>query len=532
MTDPTVFRETRRTRERRRGEMPNKMTVSAVLGAAASGALTAVAFPKFDLMFFAWISLIPLFFLLAKARPGGGFVLGGTAGAVFYGILLDWVPAASAHDGRMPLFLNILIYLLLVLLLASTWALFGGLFAVLHTRRREAAFFVAPFLWIAIEYALTHVLTGFPWGLLGVSQYKNTAFIQMGAVTGVYGISFMLVLFQACFVASIQSLKRAPFAVATIAMAAVHLAGALAMPKAAPGAESFPAAVIQGHISSDARRSGMSADDAAAIFEEHMGLTRKARQAGAQLIVWPEASLPSCFRCGDAPSVRFKAALQSFVEETGATLVIGSTETLDEGPAERRFNTSLCLAPGRAVSRYAKMRLTPFGEYTPVPSVFGSLNKYTRAGGGLTPGRFHALHSFRDIAFGTPIGSEIAFPDLVRRFTRKGARFLITIAAEGGDGRSAAPYQHFAAAVLRAAENRRFLLRAATTGISGIIDPAGRVLQQTDIGTPTFQLGEVAPAGDITFYVRYGDVFAGLGLTISALSLILALFQIPKKRDS
>ena len=480
--------------------MSKKPTFSAVLGAAASGALTAVAFPKFDLMFFAWISLIPLLFLLAKARPGRGLVLGGTAGAVFYAILLYWIPDVPAHYGHLSRPFSLLIDVLLVLLLASTWALFGGVFGFLRVRLGNAAFFVAPFLWVALEYAVTHVLTGFPWGLLGVSQYQNTAFIQMSAITGVYGVSFMLVLFQAYFVVSIESMKRAPFAVAAVAMAAVHLAGAISLPKQAAGAESFRAAVIQGNVSSDIRWGALSADQTTALFEEHMDLTRRAFQAGARLIVWPEFTVPLCFSCGNEPYVRFRTALERFVEETGATLLIGTNETSNTGEAASYFNSSLCLSPGRAVSRYAKMHLVPFGEYTPYKAVFGFVNKLTHAIGELTPGRYYALHSFRDIPFGTPICYEIVFPDLVRRFAKKGARFLATITNDGWYGRSAAPYQHFAAAVLRAAENRRFLLRAATTGISGIIDPAGRIVGRTEIGDKTFLCADIVPSSETTFY--------------------------------
>ncbi|MGD0783700.1 MAG: apolipoprotein N-acyltransferase, partial [Candidatus Aminicenantales bacterium] len=463
--------------------MPKHIPLTSVLGAAAAGALTAVAFPKFDLMFFAWISLIPLFFILAKARPRQGLLLGWIAGAVFYGILLYWIPDVPAHYGRLPFVLSLLIDALLVLLLASTWALFGWTFAVLRARLGDAAFFVSPFVWIALEYAVTHVLTGFPWGLLGVSQYKNTAFIQISAITGVYGVSFMLVLFQSCFVASIESIRRTPFAFATVAMAAVHLAGVLTMPNPVPGPETFTAAVIQGNVSSEISWNRMSADQITAIFEDHMDLTRRARQAGASLIIWPEFTVPLCFGCTDPLYVRFRSALEAFVEDSGATLVVGTNEVSGQDDQRQFFNSSLCIAPGRPVSRYAKMHLVPFGEYTPYRAVFGFVNKITHAVGELTPGNLPALHSFRGIPFGTPICYEIVFPDLVRRFSKKGARFLATLTNDGWYGRSSAPYQHFASAVLRAAENRRFLLRAATTGISGIIDPAGRVLVRSAIGT-------------------------------------------------
>jgi apolipoprotein N-acyltransferase len=503
----------------------------AVLGAALSGVLTALAFPKFDLMFFAWISLLPLFFLLAKARPGRGLLLGWIAGASFYAVLLYWIPDVPAHYGHLPVVFSLLIHVLLVAVLASTWALFGWAFAVLRGRWSDAAFFLAPLLWVAMEYVVGHVLTGFPWGLLGVSQYQNTAFIQISAITGVYGVSFMLVLFQAYFTVSIESMKRLPFAFAAVAMAAVHLGGVLALPKPAVGAETFRAAVIQGNASSDTAWGRLAPEQIEAFLEEHLALSRQARRAGAELLVWPEFSVPLCFSCPEPLYVRLRSRLEDFVEETGATLVVGTIETTGQGPDRQVFNAALCLAPGRAVSRYAKMHLVPFGEYVPYKPLLGFVEKIAPAIGGLTPGKYAALHSFRDIPFGTPICYEIVFPDLVRRFTRRGARFLATLTNDGWYGRSAAPYQHFAAAVLRAAENRRFVLRAASTGISGIIDPAGRVLARSEIGTAVYLIGEVTPGAGLTFYARHGDVFAFLALTIAGLSLIVTLLKNFRKRE-
>ncbi|MCX6560329.1 MAG: apolipoprotein N-acyltransferase [Candidatus Aminicenantes bacterium] len=502
-----------------------RLAVIDLLGAAASGALTALAFPKLNLMFFAWISLLPLLFLLVKARPRQGLVLGWVAGAFFYGLLLYWIPNVPAHYGNLPIVVSLLVYLLLILLLASTWALFGLGFAILRRRLGETAFFVAPFLWVALEYGVTHVLTGFPWGLLGLSQYKNTAFIQVAAVTGVYGVSFLLVMFQSLFAGSITHMKRLPFAFGTIALAAVHVAGFLGQAKVVPGPQTFRAAVIQGNVSPDMDWNGAGADKIMALFEEHMDLTRQARDQGAKLIVWPELSVPLCFSCDDSFHDRLEAILTRFVRESGASLLLGTIETSGEPDARRFYNSALQLSPDRAVSKYAKMHLVPFGEYIPYRPIFGFVERLAPAVGALTPGRGRTLHSFRDIPYGSPICYEIAFPDEVRRFVKNGARFLVTITNDGWYGATSAPYQHFAQAVFRAVENRRFVLRAATTGVSGIIDPFGRVVAQSEVGVRTFLAGDVTPQTETTFYSRYGDAFSVASVAIAGLSLILALIK-------
>ena len=363
------------------------------------------------------------------------------------------------------------------------------------------------------------------WGLVGLSQYRNLPLIQISAVTGVYGVSFILVLFQSLFVHSLRTSRRLPFALGLILLALAHIGGFLSMGRVAPSGRSFSAAVIQGNVSSDVYWTQTGADKIMSLFEEHMDLTRRASDQGAKLVVWPEFSVPLCFSCDDPLYRSFKDILTGFVEETGTTLVVGSNETSGPPEAKLYYNSSLCLNPGRPVTSYAKMHLVPFGEYTPYKRILGFVEKVSHAIGELTPGPGPALHGFRDLKFGTPICYELIFPDLVRRFTKAGADFLVTITNDGWYGRSSAPYQHFANAVFRAVENRRFLLRAATTGISGIVDPYGRVLARSEIGVQTFLRETVTPSFALTFYARRGDVFAGACLTIAALLLIVACFK-------
>ncbi|MBM3294047.1 MAG: apolipoprotein N-acyltransferase [Candidatus Aminicenantes bacterium] len=499
--------------------------IGALLGAAASGAVTALAFPKAGLMFPAWLGLIPLLFLLSDKSPGRALGLGWTAGTAFYAVLLYWIPAVPAHYGNLPPAVSLLVYFFLALLLASSWGVFGLVFALLRRRLPAAAYWAAPFIWVGQEYLVTHLLTGFPWGLLGLSQTKNISFLQMSAVTGVYGLSFVLVLFQSLFVASVKFQNRLFFAVGTAFAVLVHAGGFLSLKTVPPTAESFPAAVIQGNVPSDVDWNDVGADFVLDLFDGYLDLTRRAADRGARLVVWPEFTVPLCFSCREPLSRSLAGRLQEFVRETGTTLLVGTNE--ESGPAEspRYHNTAVCLAPDLSTTRYAKMHLVPFGEYTPYKKIFGFINRVTHAIGEVTPGTETVLHAFEGIPFGSPICYEVIFPDLVRRFTKKGAAFLVTITNDGWYGRSAAPHQHFAAAVVRAVENRRFLLRAATTGISGIIDPYGRVLVLSEIGTRTFLEAAVTPLRGLTFYARHGDVFAHLGLTIVAVLLILSFFK-------
>jgi apolipoprotein N-acyltransferase len=494
--------------------------------AALSGLLSGLAFPKISLPFFLWISLIPLFFALS-GPPGGlrrRFFAGWTGGAVFYAVLLYWIPAVPAHYGGLPAIASLLIYLVFVLFLGLTWAGFGWTFGLVHRRRPDLAFWIAPVLWVSFEYVITHLLTGFPWGLLGLSQARNVWLIQIASLTGVYGIAFVLVLFQSLFVLSIRRKRRLPFALGAVLLAAVHLAGFLSLGRTEETKETFTAAVIQGNVSSDVYWTATPPAEIRALFDRHLELTRGAVEAGAGLVVWPEFTVPLCFSCDDPMSIDFRDELRSFVRASGTTLLLGTNEVAGPPDDRKYYNTALGLTPDLSTSRYAKMHLVPFGEYTPYKAIFGFIAKVTHAVGEVTPGTEPVLHRFGSWAFGSPICYEIIFPDLVRRFTKAGAAFLVTITNDGWYGRSSAPYQHFANAILRAVENRRPLLRAATTGISGVIDPYGRVVSETKIGEQTFLTGRVTPRSGLTPYVRFGDWLSWMCLTGAVLTLILALF--------
>jgi apolipoprotein N-acyltransferase len=224
----------------------------------------------------------------------------------------------------------------------------------------------------------------------------------------------------------------------------------------------------------------------------------------------------------------FKERLFQFVQETGCTLLLGTNETISAEGRTQFYNTALCLHSDLSYSQYYKTHLVPFGEYIPYEKVFFFIKKMTHAIGDISPGSKHILHDLDGERFGSPICYEIVFPGLVRRFVKKGAVFLTTITNDGWYGKSSAPYQHFNIAVFRAVENRRYLLRAATTGVSGIIDPYGRILAQSEMMTQDILTEEIMPIHTHTFYTKYGDLLPIMSLTFGAVFLILAIV---KKKD-
>ena len=406
------------------------------------------------------------------------------------------------------------------------------MFARIQRSFPKQSYFIFPLLWVTYEYTVTHILTGFPWGLLGNSQYRNLYLIQMSALLGVYGLSLVLVFFQSMFVYSMKFKKRIPFLSAVALMLVIHLGGLAALQDESPppNPAPVPAAVIQGNVRPETDFNELDYPEIIDLFQRHVDLSQKTYDQGSRLIIWPELSVPFCFTCPYSYYPQVVEALSAFVQTTGSTFLLGTYEINNEDGRTLYYNTASCLSPDLSLSFYYKMHLVPFGEYTPFKPIFSFISHFTHAIGELTPGSEYHLHEYEDIKFGTPICYEIIFPDIPRNMVKNGAEFLVTVTNDGWYGKSSAPYQHFAIAVLRAVENRRYLLRSATTGISGIIDPYGRILAKSELDTEAYLAADIHPRQGLTFYTKYGVVFPLLCLTLSCIFFILALKRSPKKR--
>jgi apolipoprotein N-acyltransferase len=250
-------------------------------------------------------------------------------------------------------------------------------------------------------------------------------------------------------------------------------------------------------------------EDAWANLGHHLALTREAAGRGARLVVWPESSLPWLYDRNPAVA----AQLQQLTRELGVHLLFGNDDREDGDRRRRIWVGAKMLTPaGDVTFRYHKMRLVPFGEYVPIESVLTLGGRYSarvvEAVGAFTPGTEYAIGEVDGRRFGVSICYEAIFPDLLREFTARGADLLVNITNDAWYGRTSAPRQHFAMAVFRAVENGKYLVRAANTGISAVVDPRGRVLERTALFERRAIVREVPIVPGLTFYARRGDVFA------------------------
>jgi apolipoprotein N-acyltransferase len=500
--------------------------------ATVSGLLLAASFPTIQFHLLAWFALIPLLMALKNSSVRNGFWTGGITGLVYFAGTVHWVTNSVHFYGGIPLIPASLITLLLCAYLAIYPALFGA--ALVHVRKNypSLAFLAAPALWTALELARTYVFSGFPWSLLGYTQYTALSVIQVADITGVYGISFLIVLVNAALAGLIWDRKRfIPLLAAGSILALVLSYGVLQLRK--PDAKgTFKVAVIQGNIEQDQKWDPAYQTQVTGVYER---LTQKAEKLHPDLILWPETATPFYFNSPGKADQEQTADLERFVKRNHVPILFGSpTYEVLPGRVVHLRNSAFLLSPeGMAIAEYHKFHLVPFGEYVPLKSVLFFVDKMVQAIGDFQPGKEYTVMAVpilgqQDVKVSTVICYEIIFPDLVRRFVDRGATVITTITNDAWFGRTAAPYQHFSMAVFRAVENRVPVARAANTGISGFIDAKGKILQMSGIFVEADLMQALAPGSSKTFYTRYGDLFSYACVIFS----LILLAKLPKKQPA
>jgi apolipoprotein N-acyltransferase len=386
---------------------------------------------------------------------------------------------------------------------------------------------VVPVLWTAQELLRTHLFTGFPWELLGYSQFERIPLIQIADIAGVYGVSFLAALVNAALYALWQAADRSRpdargrrrRAGAACAFAAVFLAGAWfygtlridAVDSAVSGGKPVRVALIQGNIAQE-----MKWDRAFQVqtTAKYARLSESAGKYDPHLVVWPETATPFYFPFhGPLSRIVFDA-----VKRTGADFLIGSPSFLEKSGKMVYFNSAYLIDAGGTVKgRYDKVHLVPFGEYVPFKRYLPFLGKMVEHVGDFQAGPEGQTLAWRGSRLGVLICYESIFPALSRAQTAAGADILVNITNDAWYGRSSAPFQHFSMAVFRAVENRRPLVRAANTGISGFIDAVGRVAEASPLFTDAVMAHTVRFSRIDAPYTRLGDTFAGVCLATAVL---------------
>lgn len=496
-----------------------------LLLALLSGLLLTASFPPGRFAFLAWFALVPLLRSLEKARPSLAFRLGLAAGLAHSLTLIYWVIIVMGHYGHLPLPVSVSILILFSLYLSVYPAVFA--WGCSYIANSFLGSFKVAGLWVALEYVRANILTGFPWCLLGHSQYLNLEAIQVADLVGAYGTSFVIVLTSALIHGVLLERNpgrwklEAPLALMLLALALGY--GVYRLPDSSPSQGSLKVAIAQGNIDQSLKWNPIYQEKTVRIYRT---LTLRSQPFGPDLVVWPETALPLFFQDGEplAQSVLHTA------REAGTHLIFGSPAYRRENGSVSFFNRAYLASPqGKILAFYDKVHLVPFGEYVPMKRLLPFVQRLVVSAGDFLPGENVAPLPLPRAPAGVLICFESIFPELGREMTEKGAALLVNLTNDAWYGMSSAPFQHFAMAVFRAVENRRPVVRAANTGISAFILPSGKILGQSDLFTEALLTGEIPlPDSRRTLYTRYGDWFALLLTILSAVNIFFAYWYTRK----
>ncbi len=481
--------------------------------------LLILSYPKFDQGWLAWFALAPLAYYLVRARSLKAAAFGGLAcGFLFYLGILYWLYPTMRVGGVEPL-VSALGLVLVSLILSAEFLLIS----VYGFYLKKTGLRLWPYLfalgWFLLEYGkvyLSSKAVWFPWFMLGYTQWEHTALIQFASVTGVYGLGaavcFTGALAGALLARELSAVKRGLFFIpALLLFSGIWLFGRHKLANAPAPVRYLNVSLLQPSIDQYAK---WDAAEAADIKNRMAALYGEA--AGADLAIWPENALPCWI---DAPDCY--AWLRSVVGGGKTGSLVGSVSRGDG----KHVAAFLLDEKGEISASYNKRQLVPFGEYVPMRSFLGRYIKPVAALGEFLPGAAdQKLVQLRGFKLGIAICYESIFPYLFTGQTNAGADVFINITNDGWYLDTAAPYQHFAANIFRAVENRRSVARAANNGISAVIDPWGRVLARTKLNERAALKAAVPVCGEQALFPVYGQWFAlGAALIVSAF-LIAVLF--------
>ncbi len=475
-----------------------------------SSILIVLSFPKPEISGLIWIALVPLFFALERQTPKQALILGLIVGFLVSLGAFHWVLYTLQVFGGLPLWIAFPIFLIFCSFCNIHLALFSYIL-------KRFPIHLPPLFWVPVLYTVLEFLTPqiFHW-YLGACLYKKLWLIQFADITGVHGVSFLVVTVNVFIYELIRWIKKdteifptlsLALTISLLVLAGIYSAFQLQdLRELMTKAPSIRAALVQTNVGNLEKLQGFQgyswAIQKTREINEAMVL-KAAKEKNIDLIVLPETSAPGFFTV-DHPTNR--EVMFNLASRAGVPLFFGGYNK--EG--DKTYNSTFLISNFfQILGSYDKIRLLIFGEYFPFTDILPFLKNIIPASiGDFSRGTHRVPLSFtKDFKLVPLICFEAIFPDFVRRFVKKGASFIITVTNDSWFGKTSCPYQHLMLHVWRTIENRTPMLRCANTGISAFIDLTGKIQSRTKIFREEILVDKVSVINQRTFYTLYGNVF-------------------------
>jgi apolipoprotein N-acyltransferase len=515
----------------------SRLSAGAWMLAVLSGVLQSLIYPLPGLTFLCWVALAPLLVAILRGRmpvgggeaqpvsAGQGFLLAYVGGVMWSFGTTYWIYHVMHIYGGLSGPTSFGVLVLFCFALGVLWGVFGLLLAIVANGwLGQRALFLAPFLWVPLEIVRGFPFD-FPWNPLGTVLVNNIPLTRIATATGVYGLTFEIVLVNTAFAAAflVDSKRRRVVLLAATVVAGLLQAGELVEPPRL--AADRTARLVQANIpilNADQwtpeyfQSTLRELSDLSVSRRGELGPTEPA----PDLVVWPESPAP--FFVNNA---EFRAAVSEVARRAHATMVVGSLGVSNPGqPASQLYNSAAVIAPnGDWIARYDKIHLVPFGEYVPFKRLLRFAGKLTREVGDFIPGESRKPLALGNYKMGVFICYEAVYPAEIREFANNGAQVFVNISDDAWFGQTAAPVQHVNQARMRAIENHRWLVRATDTGITVVIDPFGRVVAQAPHNVRTSLDVPYSVVSGTTFYTRHGNWFVWVCAIISLIALAVGV---------
>ncbi|MBC2715669.1 MAG: apolipoprotein N-acyltransferase [Desulfobacteraceae bacterium] len=517
--------------------------------------LYALSFPKFNLWWFSFVSLVPFFFALDNADSPLKNLLYGVLWSAGHAFGMGyWVFFTILNHYEVPFAKSVLFFTLCVIIpVVLIFTVFAVFYRFLHRERLFFYALVVPSLWVLAEYLKEVASFLIPWGGIEYALIPFSEFIQIADLTGGYGIMFIAVSVNSLFVYMLKQLKfqkakqvthdknhnnplgisgagvLIPLALICLLMAIPSVYGVhqlrkigLSVGQEYKAGQSVQTTLVQGNYSTKERWSGMGFYQRVMNYlemsvEMPIETIGDEGQGGERVIVWPETTLNSSSKLNDA---LFVELMRNIGENS--LLISGGLKT--DHNSNEVFNSAYFISGTGRLLRYDKHILLPYSETSPLIDL---LDAYYSAPNEFTAGRTPLCINAPGGKVGASICFEILYSGFIRQSVKDGAQYLVNISNDSWFGDSPMPYIHLNAARLRAVENRRFLLRTSNSGISAVISPNGKVIAQSGLFTKERIDGDFVKFDQLSFYAMYGNLI----LLGSAIILLTALIQVIIKKD-